>query len=126
MQEIKPFNRATEKSFSSSGRLHMDLINRRTSFDSEACKMMSAKAQMFVHFVPIGDSWYVAVNEDNDGYRLSLITNRSGLRVSNSKFIRYFFAINKIKDSLAVFMVSPVANLEWRGVPVYMVNVIPK
>jgi hypothetical protein len=112
--EVKPFNRETEKSFSIVGRVNFDLENRRTRFDLDAVAILKAKPHQYVHFVPIGDKWYVAVNADDSGYVLNPIAKRSGLSINNAKFIRWFFRHHSIIEPRAIFLLV-LTQIEWRG-----------
>jgi hypothetical protein len=118
--EANPFNRATEDNFSKSGKMHFSLNRRRTRLDTNAVAMMKAQTGMFIHFIPFEESWYVAVNDDSRGYKLS--ADMAGLSVSNTKFVRWFFAKNKITSLTAIYLLLPAENIEWRGVPLFAIT----
>jgi hypothetical protein len=120
--ESKPFNRETEDSFSKSGKIFFDTVNRRTRIDNNATAMMNARKGMYIHFVPFEDLCYVAVNDDPTGYKLGTSAARAGLSFNNMKFIRWFFAKNKIHVKAVHFLLLPADNLEWHGAPLFAIT----
>lgn len=104
-------------------RQYLTVEKGRIYFTSAASRACGLKSGLYVNFLNEGADWQFFVNDDTDGFKLTVVTAKNGFHITNSGLINMIlkstggfkppkmFRIDKtdvVQDKSPIYSISPV------------------